>query len=78
MKPRARPPKTTCINILNRNLCYRCPVCKREFKTVISLLGHAISRHKINLLALEQHKKGRVKRPRRTELSYIKLPPEKS
>jgi len=78
MKKRARPPKPTCINILNRNLCYRCPICRREFRTILSLIGHGISRHKINLLALEQQKKIGERKSRRTELSYIKLPPEKS
>jgi len=74
MKPRRRPPKPTSINILDRKISYRCPICKREFRTLLSLIGHGLSQHKRNLLALEMERKGESKkRPRRTELAYIKL-----
>ena len=65
---------TTTINILNKNLRYRCPICRKEFRTILSLIGHGLSRHKLNLLALEMERKGESKkRPRRTALEYIKL-----
>ena len=69
-----KPSEATFINILNPRILYLCPFCGEYHPTILGLVGHALAKHKKNLLWIEHKKKAPPsrKRKRSTSIEYIK------